>query len=121
LAEITYTQTNIKVLKGDSIVLKLTIKRGTVAVNLTGASLWFTAKTGVAQADPGVFQKTIGSGIVVTDAAGGLAQVTIAPADTSGLTVPTTLLYDIQLLESTGTKTTVASGNLTIMPDITTA
>lgn len=106
--------------RGDTIDLEVTVTRDGAPVDLTGADLWFTAKLKVKDADvDAVAQKTVGSGITVTDAVNGEALITLDPADTDGLTKETTLYCDVQLVEASGRVTTVASGTLTILRDVT--
>lgn len=106
--------------RGDTVALNITITASGLAYNLTGKTMWFTAKTSYSQADPGVFQKKIGSGITVTSAVDGRAQIVIAAADTNTLGNSKTLLvYDCQVKDASGNIYTVASGNLIIVPDVT--
>jgi hypothetical protein len=106
--------------RGDTLSFDLAVTDGVGApVNLAGASLRFTAKRSTSQADSAaLIALTIGDGITVTDAAGGLAHVEATPAKTSGLEAATlSLTWDEQL--TTGTQVfTVASGYLTVMPDV---
>lgn len=108
---------------GDTVLFDLAITRDGLPVDLTGATLWFTAKRSPADVDAdAVFQKSTGSGISVSDAAGGLARVTVAPTDTSTLSnTDQTLECDVQLKEADGTVTTVARGQLILIPQITRA
>jgi len=46
---------------------------------------WFTIKQRLGDADPGIFQLTIGSGITVVDAAAGTLDVEATPAQTEAL------------------------------------
>lgn len=106
--------------RGDTVALNVTITSGGLAYNLTGKSIWFTAKTSYSQADPGVFQKTLGSGITIVSAANGQCQVVIAATDTNSLgNSKTALVYDMQVKDSSGNIYTVASGNLIVVPDVT--
>lgn len=106
--------------RGDTVALNITITASGLAYNLTGKTLWFTAKTSYSVADPGTFQKKIGSGITVTSAVDGRAQIVISPADTYSLGNSKTLLvYDCQVKDASGNVYTVASGNLIIVPDVT--
>jgi hypothetical protein len=112
---------DLTVKRGDTITLAIAAKKADgTAQSLVGKTLIFTAKDRLSDADPGVFQKAIGSGIVVDNAAGGLATVTIAPADTSGFTGPRTLLWDIQMTDqATSDKKTLDEGKLYVRPDVT--
>lgn len=113
----------IKAVRGDTITLDFTVKRpaGGAAVDLTGATFTFTAKKKLSDADAAaLFQKTLGSGVSVTNAANGQGRVTVAPADTTSLPDYETDLYcDLQMTEAVGTVTTVAEGILRIRPDVT--
>lgn len=109
--------------RGDTISIALTISRNGSAIDLTGATIWFTAKEAVEDADvDAVFQKTTADGITIDDAPNGRATVVIEPADTAALgDDPVTLLCDVQVEEADGTTSTVAEGVLRITPDVTRA
>lgn len=85
--------------------------------------MWFTAKYSYADPDlSAVFQKTLGSGIVYTNAAQGLATATLVGTDTSALApVKVLLVYDIQVKDAGGNIFTIARGNLIVVPDVTLA
>lgn len=68
--------------------------------DLTGYVAYFTAKRSLADADPGVFQLTIGGGVTITSAAGGLLTIQPRRADTNTLTEDTRLFVDVQISES---------------------
>jgi hypothetical protein len=112
---------DLRVKRGDKIVLSIAAKKADgTPQSLTGATLTFTAKDRLTDADPGVIQKTTGGGITIDDAANGLASVTILPADTSGFTGPRTLLWDVQMdVAAFGDKKTLDSGKLYVLPDVT--
>lgn len=113
---------NIAIVRGDTAVLDVAITRSGSPVDLTGATLWFTAKR--AKSDPdavAVIAKSTASGITVTSASGGTATITIDPDDTSDLTSATALVFDVQLKESGGRITTVDSGTLRVTLDVTQA
>jgi hypothetical protein len=114
--------------------LRLTMFRGDTAqfqiavtdvdghpVNLTGCSLWFTAKIDPTSLDAAAqFQKkTPSTGIAITDAANGIAVITMLAADTSSLTGDQTLECDVQLKDGTGAIQTVARGQIKVLADIT--
>lgn len=91
------------------------------AVDLTGATIYFTAKKSHADADSAaVFQKSTSDGIAVTDAANGKCRVTLTSADTSGLsTYAVTLYVDLEVVEADGNVATAAVGTLVVSPDVT--
>lgn len=107
--------------RGDTVELNIVVTASGSAYSLTGRSLWFTAKYAYKDADAAaVFQKTIGNGITVTSASGGLATVKILATDTSSLPSSKTLLvYDLQCKDPSGNIYTLASGNLVFLPDVT--
>jgi hypothetical protein len=91
-------------------------------VNLAGASGKLTAKQALADADPGVFQKTGTLTTIVTTNDG--MKFTLAAGDTSGLEPGDELLWDAQIVESDGTKTTFPDhgpGTMRIVGDVTLA
>lgn len=115
--------TALEITRGDTTTLNVSCFQtdGVTPLNITGYTLWFTAKYVVADADPGVFQKTTtAGGITITNAAGGIATVSLVPTDTSSL-AGVVLLWDLQGKDPSGNITTLASGTLTITADITRA
>lgn len=123
----------LQIRRGDTAVIRVAVTRrdpdtGLVtAVNLTGAKMWFTAKRAFKDADAGaVIQKgttnTTLSGIEITNAALGFAEVTVDPDDTVDLAADTTwLYYDVQLKETDDRLSTVQSGPLVVSADVTRA
>lgn len=116
-------QAGRKIYRGDTIVIEFAIAQDGVATNLTGYSIWFTAKKQLSDNDtsPSSIQKTIGSGITVLDAAAGHIRVTILPADTATLSAATTYFCDLQIKSAGGVITTVADGTIAIVLDVTQA
>lgn len=107
--------------RGDTAAWDFTVTEpdGT-AVDLTGASgIRFTAKDRASDADAdAVITRTVGDGVTVTNAAGGIVRVQLEAADTSALSAPLSLVYDLQLADASGGIYTVAAGRLEIKPDI---
>ena len=105
-------------IRGDTEWLdtKATQADGTTALDLTGATIYCTAKLNPGDADPGHFQKTnaTGGGITVTNATGGLMETKIVKADTSGLTATTTLFWDIQVNTAAGNSHTIDWGTIDV-------
>ncbi len=86
--------------RGDTEVIDLTIKNADgTARNITTDTLKFTIKLSPYSGGY-VVQKTVGSGIVKTNAATGLAQVTLLPADLTGLTKEQTLYCDVEVTDA---------------------
>jgi hypothetical protein len=114
---------NFTFTRGDTVVLSGSVTFGGDPYNLAGATIWCTAKSRFTDADEdAIFQKTIGSGIVIVNAAAGLYTITIDPADTVDLAkVKNILVYDVQLKDADNKVFTIASGNLIINPDVTNA
>ena len=119
---------NLQIVKGDtpSFNLVITDAIGGAAIDLTGALLWMTAKKKFEDNDAAaIFQKTIGSGISITDAALGLAKVTLVANDTKALEGffrgRINLKYDIQLKTQAGQIFTVARGKLEVLEESTEA
>jgi hypothetical protein len=111
-----------KIFRGDTIIFDAAISQGGVALPLTGYLIWFTAKPNSSQTDSasGVIQKTLTSGIVVTDANKGLIRITISPADTAGINADTTYQCDVQIKKTaTGEISTVGKGTMKVELDIT--
>jgi len=89
--------------------------------DLAGCLLYFTAKRQYTDADSAaIFQKSVGSGITITNPTQGLFTVAIAPLDTAALSkVKTILVWDLQLQDGSGKIYTLAQGNLVVNPDVT--
>jgi hypothetical protein len=89
-------------------------------VNLTGATLRFTAKLNRSDADnaTGVIVKSTGAGITHISAPAGTYRITLLPADTSALTTATLYFWDLQLTVAGGDVFTVDKGTMTITTDI---
>jgi hypothetical protein len=107
--------------RGDTHILDMSVSQAGEAVNLTGYTITFTAKKDIKDADaaPTTIQKTLGSGIVVLDAPTGKIRITLNSADTATFPdVVTTYVADVQIKKD-GITTTVASGTITITPDVT--
>lgn len=104
--------------RGNTAKWDATITLGGAPVDLAGVTgIWFTARKSLDSAP--FISKAIGTGVTVTNAAGGLARITLSPADTASLPsrqVP--LEYDLEY-ESGGEVHTLARGRLIVEPDIT--
>lgn len=110
--------------RGDTWLIDVgTIKRrGTklTAGQLAGAQMWFTVKSDPTAADPGDVQVTevsSASGVITIDTATATAVIRVNSSATA-LAVGT-YAYDVQLLESDGTKSTLDKGTLTVWQDVT--
>lgn len=123
---------NYTMYRGDTLILDLSVTQTldgiTTPVDLTGATLWMTAKKKATDKDAAaVFQLTTPTDIVIDgDPLSGRAVVTVPPTGTSDLTyaegiAQIDLLYDIQVETQTGIVQTVAAGRLSVVRDITQA
>jgi hypothetical protein len=94
-----------------------------VAVDLTGATVWFTAKTSPLLADSAatIAITSVGGDITKTAGTGGTGVITIPAASTSALTVATLLYYDLQVKDTVGRIFTADEGELMVTLDITRA
>jgi hypothetical protein len=124
---------DITVYRGDSFTIEVGPVADTedpVDLTLANTQMWFTAKrkTAVADADAVIRlgSPTTGlTGITLNLPASdddNMATITV-PVDVTAVLPParTELVYDVQLLEPSGRKTTVATGNLTVLADVTRA
>lgn len=113
---------NFTVYRGDNNDLDLAVTKSGNPVNLTGATLRFTAKLDKADPDAdAVIAKvsTDSSQIEITDAVNGLATVHILPADTFDLEDVSVLFYDAQVVDGTGAVYTLAEGKIKVILDVT--
>lgn len=113
-----------RVYRGDTIVLPLWIALdyyGEV-IDLTGATVWFTAKTDLALADndAGVLRySTASTGVEIGEPTDGEYQVTIAALDTVSLESVALYIWDVQVRTPDGTTITVARGTISFDEDVT--
>lgn len=89
----------------------------------------FTAKRSFADPDASaIFQKSLpsgatsGDGFFISDLANATGSVQLSPSDTSGLEAAIVQLsYDLQFVDASANKYTIAAGRLTVRPDVTLA
>lgn len=114
-------QTNIKLRRGDSRTITIAVVDSAGdPYDLTGLTVWFTAKTKYSLADASAeIKKTIADGISV---ASNVATISIDPDDTNSLPDRDNFLqYDFQIKDGSGGIYTVAAGKMVIEPDVTKA
>jgi hypothetical protein len=113
---------NHTIIRNKQYVFNIAVTTDGTATNLTSGTLRMTAKYSYADADANaVFIKLAANGLVITNAAGGLATITIAPSDTSNLAEHRIdLVYDIQLTDSTPAVWCLVRGKITVLPDVST-
>lgn len=108
----------LEMFRGDAAGWRFPVTLDGAAVDVTGASVRFTAKRLPTDADgSAVITRTVGSGVTLTDPTNGVITVVLDPDDTDALEVPVTLLWDLQVT-SGGLPRTVAHGTLAIAADI---
>lgn len=114
---------NLSVIREDWLVLSVTVTRGGVAIDLTNAKAWMTAKREVTDSDgQAVFQKTELDGIVISAPTTGVMVITVVEADTSGVDKEgERLVYDVQVKEASGRISTPLRGVLDVLPGTTDA
>jgi hypothetical protein len=117
---------NLTIVRGDTKKWTITVARNGVAVNLTGAYLWFTAKNSTDDSDDqaiiavvSALQNSQGKIVLESPLSAGIATLWFFPPATDFLHAPENLQYDIQMQEADGTNTTIAVGVLQITPDVT--
>lgn len=113
--------------RGDSLSFEVSVinPKTQGPLDLTGAKIWFTAKNNYIDADERAVIRLDSDalgGVVITDAARGLARVDIPPlatrAQPDGIVK---LVYDCQVKDAAGFVSTIESGMLSIFPDVTRA
>ena len=111
---------NFKVRRGNTVPITLVITVENVPFDLTGCTLFFTAKEDISQADADAPLKAqTGAGITHTDALAGEAKILLGPPDTDNVPTDVALVCDVQLKTATGEIYTVANGKLTFLEDVT--
>ena len=118
------------VFRGDSVqfpiwtatVRGIPVEDGGEIIDLTGATIWFTAKRSLDDDDdeaPGFQLSTVAGGVAIIDADTGQYQVTIDPGSTVGLTNPEVFTCDVQVRTATPLTLTILRGTLSIQLDVT--
>lgn len=115
---------NINMFRGDTQVLILTVLQDNIPVNISGSTIWMTAKRSVDDPDSSaVFQLVTPTDITLTDPINGVAQIVIPASATQPLTIEKnttiSLVYDVQIKTITDIVSTIDVGNIIIRPDIT--
>ena len=110
-AELTppFVELDLEIVPGDNGVVTVTVTDDAgVPIDLTGAAITFTVKSDLATPDPGLFQLSVGAGIVLANQTTnpGVFVITIPSADTEApvLNIGTTYQHRIRLtLDSVST------------------
>lgn len=107
--------------RGDDRQFDLAFTKNGAPYDLTGGSLWVTAKLKISDPDSSAqFQKTIGDGITIVSAVGGTATLTIDAADTDDMPDDQTELFcDVQIKDSQNNISTPIAFKLIVNPEVT--
>jgi hypothetical protein len=111
---------DIPLYRGDSVVIPFVFKKNGVVQSLSGYAITFSVKLNINDVTY-LFQKTIGTGVMVTDSPNGAFTVTILATDTKDIVMNGRLLvlpWDVELsLDSANVHSSV--GTLTLTSDVT--
>jgi hypothetical protein len=113
---------DLEMYRGDDASFNIAVQKDGAPVDLSGATLRFTAKRGRLEPDAdAVLSKSTagGGGITITDAPGGIARVDVLPADTDALARAVRLVWDLQAVDAASKVRTLATGRLVIHADVT--
>lgn len=99
------------IFRGDTWERVLTLTRNSVAIDLTGATIHFTAKEDITDEDTdAAISKAVTSH---TNPTGGITSIKLEPEDTN--VEPGMYSYDIQLQDASGNISTIAFGKFKIL------
>lgn len=114
----------LKIERGDGPSFDIAaVKEDGTAQDITGSTLWFTAKHRLTDIDDAavIRKSTTDGSITIVDGPGGIARVRLSGADTQGMTSLIVLHWDVQAKDPAGAIITLARGRLFIRPDVTRA
>ena len=105
---------------GTSFPIRFTIDKDDVIENIGDWTDWrLTGKTALAQTDSqALFQKTLGSGLTILSAPGGVIEGLLLPADTIAIVKTTRVYVELQSDEAAAVWTP-ATGYLMVYPSVT--
>ena len=104
----------LSMVRGDTADFRVTLTDASGAeLPLGSLGLTFTARHG-----PLTITKTVGFGVTVTDASGGIATVRIEPADTTSIEDRTIFTWDLEVRDGAVVQTPL-SGELLVEMDVT--
>ena len=120
----TQDLTTLEMYRGDTPVWELTVtdKQTGAAEDITGYTIWMTAKRAKTDTDAqAVFQISTTSGdITITDAVNGLAEVVPPSSATLSLTESVKLYFDVQVKPPASSRIhTITDGVLVVALDVT--
>jgi len=111
----TETGQNFTMWSGDTKVIEVTITDASGnAVNLTGATISYVLQRSVGSTV--TISKTTASGISITDASGGVFQITLDASDTARLS-GSSYYHECQITDTSGNVSTVFTGTVTMKED----
>ncbi len=104
--------------RGDTLRYKLTFKNADTKepIDLTGASVWFTLKENVNDPDSEAAIQVHTENHL--DPTNGKTEIVVPASETNNLEIKT-YFYDFQLVDAQGNVSTVMSGKVKVLPDIT--
>lgn len=109
---------NLVVTRGIDNVFSVVVARGGVAIDLTSATLKFTAKANVGDDDSlALISLEIGDGIVITNPTAGDATLTILGTKSASLSIAHSLLYYSLILDEGSGPEVLSEGTLAIVSD----
>lgn len=94
----------LSLVRGDTAILTFTITDGTSPINITGYTFLFMLRTAPDAAT------AISFTCVVTNGPAGIMTATLTSTDAINLVKDTAYYYDVQMLDTASTKTTIISG-----------
>ena len=115
---------NYRFTRGDTFTLNITYEsvqgRPPVKkpINITGATILMTVKNNPTDPDPGMFQLSVGSGIIITDALNGKFSITIPTADSMSLNCNRAYAFDV-VIKLNGNRDTVLNGTINVKQNVT--
>lgn len=107
-------------LRTASWTLAITQVDGATPIDLTNKVIWFFAKEHLNDPDnKAIIRKSSGSGIVTTDALGGLATLTVDPKDTTDLALKSAILLLCECVLVDGpNRYQLDAGTLTVLGNV---
>ena len=115
---------NYRFTRGDTFTLNITYEsvQGHPPVKkpipLSGAVILMTVKNNPNDPDPGMFQLSVGNGIIITDALNGKFSIVIPTEDSMLLDCNRAYTYDV-VIKLNGNRDTVLSGTINVKQNVT--
>lgn len=116
-----YTDFNDTMFRGDEQPFTITVTKNGTPLDVTDCVFWMTAKANLS--DPPwrvIFSAGSENGrVTLTNPSGGIVTITLASEDTANVNAEVVAFCDVQVRDTTGAVTTIATGKLTILLDVT--